>query len=335
MPKEQMKISEDKVFWYCYGTEKYRLAQTAQNICNAYMQSEMVQPDMSVIEGPTPNLDEVLNAVGTISMFGGMRLVYLPEIELSTLQDKDVKELCDLLSSMEHAVVVAYSVMKDAKQASTKKAKLLIDTAKKLGEAIELKKLTRKETEDFLIEKATALGAKLGKAEAVMLIENTGEDLTLLENEIEKLAAGAGYTTITAGIIDSLATKTLETDVFEMINAALAKNAQQAFSFLRILLDAGYDEIMISGALAGSFIDMYRVKLGQQTGHSYAQVHKDMHYTGSDWRLKKSGERAAKYSLEKLEQVLFVLSTLDRSLKSSSVANRTLLENALTEIISI
>ena len=335
MANLQIQADENKRFWFCYGTEKYMLTETAQSICNSYLQSEAAQPDMVTVEGPVPDMDAVLNAVGTISMFGGVRLVYVPEIEVSAMQDKEVKEFCDLMESMENAVVVAFSVMKDTKQANTKKSKLFIETANRIGKALEVKKLTKRELGQYLVQEAEKMNTKLKQKDAEILIEVTGEDVPLLENELQKLAAAENYSEITTDIIESFATKTLETDVFEILNAAFAKNTKKAYEKMKHLLDAGHSEVMISGALAGSFIDMYRVKLGKETGHSYSQVYKDMGYTGNEYRLQKSAERAARYSLEKLETAVEILAQLDKTLKSSSVNSGILLENALAELISL
>jgi len=335
MMQMQTQVDIDKRFWFCYGTEKYLLAEKAQAICNEYIKSELVQPDIITVSGPVPDIGIIADTVGTISMFGGVRLVYIPEIEISAMQDKEVKEFCELMGDMENAVVVAFCVLKEAKQIGTKKGKLFIETAKKTGMALEIKKPTVKEIEGFLIQEAEKTGAKLTQKQAELLIEITGEDIPLLINEVQKLAAADNYTIITADTIETLATRTLEANVFEILDAAFAKKPKVAFEKLKTILDAGESEIMINGALASSFIDMYRVKIGLASGRSYSQVHKDMEYTGSDWRLKKSAERATRYSIEKLQHAVEILSGLDKALKSSAVNSRILLENALAEIISL
>ena len=64
----------------------------------------------------------------------------------------------------------------------------------------------------------------------------------------------------------------------------------------------------------------------------YSAVHKDFGYKGSDYRLKRSAETAAHYTLPQLEACLQVLLELDQSLKSQPVAAQTLLETALCRL---
>ena len=97
----------------------------------------------------------------------------------------------------------------------------------------------------------------------------------------------------------------------------------------------GNNEIAVCGALSASYIDMYRVKCAAAVNKPYTLVHKDFAYTGKDWRLKKSAERAAQYSLAQLREAVELLAQLDFALNSSAVSKQILLENAVTELLSL
>lgn len=84
--------------------------------------------------------------------------------------------------------------------------------------------------------------------------------------------------------------------------------------------------------MIGSYVDLYRVKLGASKRKSYAAVFKDFGYKGSDYRLKRSAETASHYTLGQLETCLQVLLDLDKSLKSQPVDVQTLLEAVLCRL---
>ena len=86
------------------------------------------------------------------------------------------------------------------------------------------------------------------------------------------------------------------------------------------------------GRQIGSYVDLYRVKLGAAKRKNYSAVHKDFGYKGSDYRLKRSAETASHYTLGQLETCLQVLLDLDKSLKSQPVDVQTLLEAALCRL---
>ena len=323
----------DKHFWLCYGTEGFLVRQNAKEILSSYLDSGLAQSDFTVVEGASPDMESLLAACGTISMFGGLRLVYLPDLEFTALTDKGAAEFCRLVEETENAVLVAACISKEAKAASSKKAKLLIECAEKNGMEIASDQMSPQNKEAFLVRFAQELGAEMDKSAARLLMETCNMSLEGLLNEVSKLAAGAAYTEIDTATVEKLATRTVEADVFAMVDALVAKNAPKTFSILRDLLENGNDEIAICGAIAGSYIDMYRVKCGKEKGKAPSAVHRDMHYTGSDWRLKKSAERAAPFTLSGLAGSISLLAQLDLQLKSSGVNSRILLENAVAELM--
>ena len=84
--------------------------------------------------------------------------------------------------------------------------------------------------------------------------------------------------------------------------------------------------------MIGSYVDLYRVKLGAAKRKSYSTVFKDFGYKGSDYRLKRSAETASHYTLPQLEACMQILLELDKSLKSQPVSAQILLETALCRL---
>ena len=129
-----------------------------------------------------------------------------------------------------------------------------------------------------------------------------------------------------------MGTVSLEADVFEMIRMITAKNATGACKKMQTLLRLQQEPIAITAAMIGSYVDLYRVKLGSVRRKNYSTVFKDFGYRGSDYRLKRSAETAAHYTLPQLEACMQVLLELDKSLKSQPVDDGVLMETALCRL---
>ena len=213
-----------------------------------------------------------------------------------------------------------------------KQAQKLQSQCKAIGYTEELAKPRPFELKNLMMERAKAQGATLPDGAATALLERCGEDPFLLENEVDKLCALSGYQTVSASMVAEMGTVSLEADVFEMIRMITAKNATGACKKLQTLLRLQQEPIAITAAMIGSYVDLYRVKLGVAKRKNYSAVHKDFGYKGSDYRLKRSAETAAHYTLPQLEACLQVLLELDQSLKSQPVAAQTLLETALCRL---
>jgi len=212
-------------------------------------------------------------------------------------------ELCSTLSSLENAVAVLGSVfpLERSKLKLGKQAQKLQAQCKAIGYAEELAKPRPFELKNLMMERAKAQGTTLPDGAATALLERCGEDPFLLENEVDKLCALSGYQTVSASMVAEMGTVSLEADVFEMIRMITAKNATGACKKLQTLLRLQQEPIAITAAMIGSYVDLYRVKLGAAKRKNYSAVHKDFGYKGSDYRLKRSAETAAHYTLPQLE----------------------------------
>ena len=265
--------------YYYYSTEEYLVRSYAAKTL-ALLAKQEDDAEVTRVEGPAPSIEEAVAAAGTISFFGTKRIVELPMLEPSAMNEADVGALCDLMQSLENAVLVMSTVFKDDKAKLSKKAKQLIGAAEKAGLTAELVKPGPQDAKRFAVEKARELGAVLSPGAASELVERCGTDLFALESELSKLAAVADYGEITPELIAQMGTQSIEADVFEMVRLVTARNKTRAMAKLSQLLELQNEPIAIAAALSGSFVDMYRVKCGAAARRNYAAVHKDFSYRG-------------------------------------------------------
>ncbi len=318
--------------YYFYSSERYLVRQAVAAATRILTADS--DEDATVLDGAAPDIEQLIMAAGTISFFGTRRVVVLPELEPGSYGDKDLEELCSTLASLENAVVVLGSVfeLERNKLKMSKRAQKLIAQCKALGYTEELAKPKPFELKVMMIDRAKEQGATLPEGAATALLERCGEDPFLLENEVDKLCALSGYQTVSTAMVAEMSTVSLDADVFEMIRMITAKNATGACKKLQTLLRLQQEPIAITGAMIGSYVDLYRVKLGAAKRKPYGTVFKDFGYKGSDYRLKRSAETASHYTLKQIENCMQVLLELDQSLKGQPVDAQILLETALCRL---
>ena len=318
--------------YYFYSSERYLVRQAVAAATRILTADS--DEDATVLDGAAPEIEQLIMAAGTISFFGTRRVVVLPEVEPGSYGDKDLEELCSTLASLENAVVVLGSVfeLERNKLKMGKRAQKLLAQCKALGYTEELAKPKPFELKVMMIDRAKEQGATLPEGAATALLERCGEDPFLLENEVDKLCALSGYQTVSTAMVAEMSTVSLDADVFEMIRMITAKNATGACKKLQTLLRLQQEPIAITGAMIGSYVDLYRVKLGAAKRKPYGTVFKDFGYKGSDYRLKRSAETASHYTLKQIENCMQVLLELDQSLKGQPVDAQILLETALCRL---
>ncbi len=312
---------------YLLATHAFRLTQ--------YLQEQWEDSEITRIAGEDFTLEEAVLAAGTISFFATKRIIRIDRLQPASLSDKDMTEFCELLHDTENAVFIITLWCKNQKDRKAKKVKQLEDAVRLTGCWQDLTAPGGGDLKAMAKQMAKTLGAAMDDAAAQELADRTGGDLYLLSNEVAKLAAGAEYGTITQKTVSALATRTVEADVFKMIDAVTAGRPADAFAILDRLLYLRSEPIAIVGALASSFVDMARVQTGGHHKVGYAGVFKDLQYTGNDYRLKRASQNAARFSPQQLRAALELLVELDTALKSSPLDNSVLLQTALSELCGL
>ena len=318
--------------YYFYASDEALVHAAAQKALKYLTRDD---PETTVLDGPTPSVEEIVLAAGTISFFGGRRLVLMPLIRPSTYSDKDLQELCDTLSDTENAIFVMTSLVEErfGKLRPGKREQKLISCCEKLGYCVQINKPTASALQAMARDWAKETGAAFAPGAEAALLARCGEDQFLLRNEIEKLAALADYGTITPQMIAQLGTVTLDADTFDMVKLVTSGQTEKAQQKLKMLLVLQNDPIMITGALISNYLDLYRVLLGRRSRRALSAVAKDFGYSGNwNYRLSTTEKTAARFKRAQLEECLHILQRLDTDLKSSRLDADLLMQKALCEL---
>lgn len=336
----------------CFASGEEYLLRTAAARLQRSLQAQWEDSEVTLIPGEDFTLEQAVTAAGTISFFAGRRIVRIDRLPVAALDDKTFTEFCDLLHDTESAFFILTVLTKTAKDAkdsndgkegkdkkqTQRQQKHLRQLQQLLPAAcfLDLKVPNGPALRQLAAGMAEALGAALRPDAAEALLQAVGGDLQLLENEIAKLAAGASYGVITTDTVAALGLHTVEADVFAMVDAITAGRPQQAFAILDRLLYLRTKPVNIVAPIASSFVDMVRVQTAARHRIGYAAVWKELGYTGkSDYRLKRAGQTAARYSPQALQNALEILVRLDSALKSSPIDQNVLLQTALCELCAL
>lgn len=331
--KELQKQLKAGTGLYCfYAGEEALVRDAAQKVLRAFAKDD---PEQTVLPGPTPSVEEIVLAAGTISFFGGRRLVYLPLIRPAAYSDKDLEAICGTLKDAENAVFVLTLVIEAqyGKLRPGKREQKFLSACEKLGYCAQINRPDRRALQQLLHGWAGETGARFEPGAEQALLDRCGEDQFLLQAEVEKLAALAGYNTITRDMVMQLGTVTLEADTFEMVRLVAAGKTEQALQKLNTLLALQNDPIPITGALIGNYLDIYRALLAQKSRRSLSELAKDFGYTGRwNYRLENAARTAGRYTRAQVEECLAILRQLDLELKRSRLGSDLLLQKAVCEL---
>ncbi|HJB41432.1 MAG TPA: DNA polymerase III subunit delta [Candidatus Gemmiger avicola] len=318
--------------FYFYAGDEALVRSAAAKVEKALSADD---PETTTLNGPTPSVEEIVLAAGTISFFGGKRLVLMPLVRPSAYSDKDLKEFCDTLADTENAVFVLTSVMEEkyGKLRPGKREQKLIAACEKIGYCVQIAKPNRGQLQNMARDWAGESGAAFAPGAEAMLLDRCGEDQFLLHSEIDKLAALANYGTITPEMIGQLGTVTLDADTFDMVKLVASGRTKQALEKLKTLLALQNDPILITGALISNYLDVYRAFLARKSRRPLGDMAKDFGYTGNwNYRLGNAEKTAQRFDHKRLIRSLEILQQLDLDLKGSRLPSDLLMQKALCEL---
>ncbi len=281
------------------------------------------------------DISELISELGLMSFFNDKKIIVIRINDISKFCDDDFELLNSSIELSESCRVILFINFADKFSSESKRAKLLKNTIETVGIYKNIAKLTPDKVKKHAISSVKALNCTYENNVIDLLVNKYSHDILLLNNEIEKLAAFSNYTNIKAEDVEKISTTVLSSDIFSLINMLTGKNIKECFKRLEIIIDQGNEPIAILAAISNSFIDIYRVKIGNAYSRDYKNVFKDFGYKGSDYRLKKATELANKLSRKKISMVISLLIESDKKLKSSQVERNILLYRYILEILVI
>jgi len=317
-----------------YGEEAYLTAHYADVIASKAVDEDMGGFNLQKFDGETASVDQIEQAVDALPLMAERKCVVVRDLDFTN--DEAEQRILPLIENPNDTTVLVLMYMRLQPTGKSGVWKTLLNTVEKSGAVVKFSKKTATEMAAMLCARAARRNCVLSAANAALLVEQCGDDMLLLGNELDKLAAIADGGEITAALIEKVATKNLEAKVFELSKAILRRKSDEAYSILNTLLGQREDPIAILAVLIGAYVDMYRMKVAGTAAKSAADVmaaFPQAYRTSKEFRLKYAAGDAARMTPEVLREKLDILAEADTLLKSSRANARFVLEQAIAKLL--
>ena len=261
--------------------------------------------------------DEVRDILSSIGFFGE-RLVLIRG-SFTELNDENLKELTQIISEIDYNRLAVVLDVPDPKKADAKKYRSLYDTVSKRGKLFRVPKVNDRFLASYLVDRAGKMGKKLSRDLAFRIVNNVGNDLGLLSNEIDKYCFSEPSDSITARVVDGIGIKNTEASVFDIVDRICRGKVSFALKKTEDLFSLRTDEISVLSSLSTSFVDMHRCKLGRKQRKNHSDVHADFESRANRYRYQKASRNSNRFTLEALNDILHLLLDTDIRFKSASM----------------
>lgn len=283
------------------------------------------------------DLQEVYDAVNQFPMMSDKKCVVLSDFDFEGCSQKEFEQLCALVDECALGCTLIFkfdSIEVDDKRSA--KAKKLISAVEKAGGCIvKLEHRNASRLCKMLIDGAKKRRCTLSEVCARYLIENVGEDIFILKNELDKLCSFVNGGVIDKDTIDLVCSKSVESSVYDYIKEILAQNVSGAMKLLDDMFYMHIDPMAILYNASSSYVDMYRMLCAKREGINSGVVAKEFNYKNKAFLLDKASYNLRKFDDKKLSLSFDALLKADSELKGFTKDPRAVLEQLTVRLIYI
>ncbi len=214
-------LKNGKNIYLIYGDEKYLVKEAFDEIVNNVVAREDRTMNLDYFTGKEVNPDSIIDALNTLTFFSTNRCVVVRDTGLL----KKSANVDNLIKALEDVPESTYLVFVEEVDKTSKLYKAIV----KQGVVYDMK--TPKETDlvSFVENLAKAKNVKIDRGTTVHFLRTVENDMVVINNEIEKLAAYClNKSKIDKNDIDLVCTKSLQVEIFKLMDAIGNKQIQQA-----------------------------------------------------------------------------------------------------------
>ncbi|RFU65773.1 DNA polymerase III subunit delta [Peribacillus glennii] len=316
-----------------YGTETFLINETKQLLMQNALTEEEADFNFSQYDLEETPVETVLEDVETLPFMGERRLVFMQNPFFLTAEKSRQKVEHDV-KKLEHYISdpAPYSILVlTAPYEKLDERKKITKELKRKAVTVEAKKLGEHELKIWIRERAAASTVQIDENAIDLLLDLAGTNLMILTNEIDKMALYVDEEKrIDAATVEKLVAKSLEQNVFTLVDKVLQKNVEEAVGIFHELLRQNEEPIKILGVMASQVRLMYQVKEMAKQGYSQQKIAGALRI--HPYRVKLALEKTGKFHEAELLRIINELADADYKIKTGQADKALTLELLLLKI---
>ncbi len=308
----------------------YLINETKQLIVNTLLTEEEKDFNFSAYDLEETPIETALEDAETFPFLGERKVLFLHNPAFLTAErsrEKVEHNLARLEAYAKEPSPYAVIVI-SAPYEKLDERKKITKELKRNAEVVEAKKLNEYELKSWVKAYGKSLGMEIEANAIEQLLALAGTSMFMLASEVEKLSLyAAEEKRIDVNLVDKLVARSLEQNIFTLIEKVVQRKLDEALRIYFDLLKQNEEPIKILALLAGQFRLIYQVKelsrrgYGQQQIAGYLKTH--------PFRIKLALGQAAKFSDEELTNLMNLLAEADYQMKTGGMNKSLLIEMLL------
>ncbi|MFS0879398.1 DNA polymerase III subunit delta [Metabacillus niabensis] len=330
---KEIKQKKLQSIYLLLGKEAFLMQETVQLIINAALNDEEKDFNLSIYDMEETSIDTAIEDAETLPFMGEKRVVIIKNPFFLTSEKKKEKvehkldKLEQYLNSPAPYTILLFVAPYEKLDERKKITKLL----KKQSIVLEMNSLSEKDTIEWITEMAEQEVVYFSKEAIDELMVLTAGDLMILNQELKKISTYVGEGgQVSPDIIRLLVPRTLEQNIFELIDNVIHRRSSEALRIFYDLLKNNEEPIKILSLLVNQFRLILQVKELSGTGYGQQQIANTVKV--HPFRVKLALQQAKLFTSDELANILLELAEADYQMKTGKKDKQLVLELFLLKL---
>jgi DNA polymerase III subunit delta len=327
---KQIKKNKIDPVYMVYGTETFLINETKQLLIKQLLNEDELDFNYASYDLEETPVEVAIEDAETFPFMGEKRLIVMqnPVFLTSEKQKGKVEHNLKRLEAYIKEPAPYSVVLFTAPYEKLDERKKITKELKRNAVAGEAKRLTEPELKAWVRDRAGQEGVDIDEEAIELMLALAGSNLFMLTSEVDKLALYAGESRrIDAQMVDRLVARSLEQNIFTLIDKVVQRKIDEALRIYHDLLKQNEEPIKILAAIAGQLRLIYQVKelsrrgYGQQQIAGFLKVH--------PYRVKLAAGQARHFSDGELARTIEMIADADYQMKTGGMKKELLIEMIL------
>lgn len=330
---KSIKKGQYSSVYLLYGTEAYLIDETKNLLLQHVLEEDELDFNFSQYDLEETTIETALEDVETLPFMGERRLVFMQNPFFLTAEKNK--------SKVEHSLKRLEAYLKDpvpysivvfiAPYEKLDERKKITKELKKIATVVEAKKLNEFELKKWVREKIEAAKVDMDDKSVERLLELAGTNLMMLTNEINKILLYVdGENRIDLPIVEKLVAKSLEQNIFSLVDSVLKGDIATTISIYHDLIKQNEEPIKILSVMAGQVRLLYQVKDLSRQGYSQQKIASILKV--HPFRVKLAQEKIKQFQDDELLELIQKFADADYQMKTGQGDKKIILELILLKM---
>ncbi|WP_035345714.1 DNA polymerase III subunit delta [Alkalihalobacillus hemicellulosilyticus] len=316
--KKEVEKGKIAPVYFMYGLQSFLMEDIIQAIIRQQVGSSD-DPNVITYNVQETLIDLVIEEAETVPFFGGNKVVIAKDCLFVTSAKQDTKldhNLKVLEQYLENPVPETVLIICAPYEKLDERKKLTKRLKKQT--VVDCSPFDLKMTEQWLEEQVKAKGVSFVGQAKERLVERVGIQLLQLSSEIEKLTLYVGEQgEITEGVVDLLVARSLEQDVFALIEYAVTRRVDRALIIYHDLLKLKEEPLKILALIARQIRIYYQVKEMLKKSFSQGEIASQLKL--HPYVVKLASKQIRRFTEGFLLQMLEAIADVDYAIKTGKM----------------